>query len=149
MADTVTKEKRSQIMRLVKSNRNRSTEIKLIKFFKTKTITGWRRNYKLFGKPDFVFPKLKYIIFVDGCFWHGHHCRNIPKGNKIYWQGKIIRNKKRDKEVTKQLIKEGWRVTRIWECELKKENLIARKLTRFHVRRSFWRKLVRIPAPHT
>ena len=88
MADTFSKEKRSQIMRQVKSSRNKSTEIKLIDFFKRYSIKGWRRNYKLFGKPDFVFLKSKKAIFVDGCFWHGHDCRNTkPKDNKEYSTG--------------------------------------------------------------
>jgi len=125
MADVFTKKQRSQIMRQVKSSRNISTEIKLIEYFKSNNITGWRRNYKLFGKPDFTFPKTKTVIFVDGCFWHGHSCRNTkPKNNKAYWTAKINRNKQRDKEVTKNLTDNGWTVTRLWECELKKEELL-------------------------
>lgn len=120
MADTFTNEQRSHVMRQVKSNRNKSTELKLIQFFKENKIIGWRRNFKLFGKPDFVFPEFKKVIFVDGCFWHGHNCRNtIPKDNADYWQKKILRNKKRDKEVTKTLTSKGWTVIRIKECKLK------------------------------
>ncbi len=130
MADTFTKEKRSQIMRQVKSNRNKSTELKLIQFFKDNSIKGWRRNLKLFGNPDFVFPLLKKVVFVDGCFWHGHNCRNTkPKDNKVYWQEKIIRNKKRDKVVAKTLAAKGWAVLRIWECQLKNEKPLILKLT--------------------
>jgi len=129
MADVFTKEKRGQIMRQVKSSRNESTEIKLIYFFKEYSITGWRRHYKLFGKPDFVFPKTKTAIFVDGCFWHGHNCRNTkPKDNKEYWTAKIKRNKLRDKTVTKQLIKMGWKVLRIWECELKNNDYLIKQI---------------------
>lgn len=123
MADKFTKEQRSQIMRQVKSSRNKSTELKLIQFFKDHAIKGWRRNFKLFGKPDFVFPLLKIVVFVDGCFWHGHNCRNTkPKDNKDYWQQKISRNKKRDKVVTNILTSTGWTVMRIWECQLKYKN---------------------------
>ena len=75
MADTFSREERSNIMRKVKSAKNKSTEIKLIRYFKSRNITGWRRNYKLFGKPDFVFPKKRLAVFADGCFWHGHNCR--------------------------------------------------------------------------
>lgn len=121
MPDTFTKEQRSQIMRQVKSSRNKSTELKLINFFKANKIKGWRRNFKLFGKPDFVFPTIRTVIFVDGCFWHGHNCRNTkPKTHKDYWDAKITRNKLRDKEVTKYLTSKKWKVIRIWECELKK-----------------------------
>lgn len=130
MTDTFSKEKRSQIMRQVKSSRNKSTEIKLIKYFKKNGIKGWRRNYKIFGKPDFVFITSKVAIFVDGCFWHGHNCRNTkPKDNKEYWDRKIDRNIQRDKQVTKHLEGIGWTVIRIWECELKDENKIKEKIT--------------------
>lgn len=124
MADTFTKEKRSQIMRAVKSQGNKSTEIKLIYLFKKHRITGWRRNYKLFGNPDFVFAKNKIVVFADGCFWHGHSCRKIkPVDNRHYWTNKIRRNKKRDANVNSILKAEGWHVFRIWECQIKKEKL--------------------------
>jgi DNA mismatch endonuclease (patch repair protein) len=130
MVDTFTKEERSQIMRQVKSSRNKSTELKLIQFFKDNSIKGWRRNLKLFGKPDFVFPLTKKVVFVDGCFWHGHLCRNTkPKANKDYWQQKISRNKKRDRAVTKTLTSNGWTVIRIWECQLKNQKALKNKLT--------------------
>lgn len=131
MADVFDKEKRSEIMRSVKSSKNKSTEEKLILYFKENKITGWRRNYKVYGKPDFVFPKLRIAIFVDGCFWHGHDCRNThPEQNKEYWQKKIARNMTRDQDVTRHLEKLGWDVIRIWECELLKKNreLLVEKL---------------------
>jgi DNA mismatch endonuclease (patch repair protein) len=131
MADVFDKEKRSEIMRSVKSSKNKSTEEKLISYFKENKITGWRRNYKVYGKPDFVFPKLRIAIFVDGCFWHGHDCRNThPEQNKEYWQKKIARNKARDQDVTQHLEKLGWDVIRIWECELllKNRGLLEQKL---------------------
>lgn len=123
MADVFDKEKRSEIMRAVKSSKNKSTEEKLIAYFKENKITGWRRNYKVYGKPDFVLPDLRIAIFVDGCFWHGHDCRNThPEQNKEYWQRKIARNMARDKEVTEHLERLGWNVIRIWECEFLKKN---------------------------
>jgi len=129
MADVFSKEQRSAIMRQVKANRNRSTELKLIDFFKTNKIKGWRRNYKLFGRPDFVFPTLRTVVFVDGCFWHGHDCRNTkPHTNKDYWTKKIERNKQRDKYVTRTLKQNGWTVIRVWECELKNENRLTKLL---------------------
>ena len=114
MADTFSIEKRSEIMRKVKTNRNKSTELKLIQFFKENRICGWRRNFKLYGKPDFVFPKQRLAIFVDGCFWHGHNCRNTkPKDNANYWESKINRNKNRDVQVTETLTNKNWTVIRI------------------------------------
>lgn len=117
--DCFTQVKRSQVMKSVKSSNNSSTEQKLIQVFKLNKITGWRRKYNLFGKPDFTFPNLKKVVFTDGCFWHGHNCRNTkPKANKLYWQNKIARNKKRDKLVNKILSQQGWEVIRIWECKI-------------------------------
>ena len=92
--------------------------------FKDRHITGWRRTYKMIGKPDFVFPKQKIVIFVDGCFWHGHDCRNVtPKNNSDYWDKKRERNIARDQTVTQTILNRGWRVVRIWECELKVRNI--------------------------
>ncbi len=130
MADTFSREQRSLIMQKVKSRGNKSTELKLIEFFKDNSIKGWRRNYKLFGRPDFAFPKNKIVIFVDGCFWHGHNCRNTkPKDNELYWRQKIIRNKKRDRIVTENLKIKSWSVIRIWECKLKNLTSLKSKLT--------------------
>jgi len=124
MSDTFSKKKRSQIMKSVKSKGNKSTELKLIETFDKLDLKGWRRNYPVKGKPDFVFLKPKVAVFADGCFWHGHNCRNVsPATNKEYWKKKIDRNKKRDKEVTRRLRNRGWKVFRIWECEIKKENI--------------------------
>lgn len=123
MADVFDKEKRSQIMKQVKSRKNKSTEMKLIFEFKANNISGWRRNYPVKGHPDFVFLDKKIAIFVDGCFWHGHDCRNTkPLDNKEYWDKKRERNIKHDKEVTEIFEARGWTVIRIWECELKKKN---------------------------
>ena len=116
-------------MRAVKQKNTKSTELELIKFFKTNNIIGWRRTYKLFGNPDFVFPKKRIAIFADGCFWHGHDCRNTkPKGNADYWNEKITKNKKRDRLVEEYLNAKGWCVYRIWECHIIKK-IIPKDLT--------------------
>ena len=119
--DTFSKSERSTIMRAVKSSNNKSTELLLIQLLKQYKTTGWRRNYKIFGNPDFVFQKKKLAIFVDGCFWHGHDCRNMtPTSNKQYWENKLLKNKQRDALVNQRLLDLNWRVFRIWECDLKK-----------------------------
>lgn len=101
MADVFSKEKRSQIMQRVKSSGNKSTEEKLIQYFSEWNITGWRRHYNVKGHPDFVFLDKKIAIFVDGCFWHGHDCRNTrPSDNAEYWNKKRERNIRHDNEVT-------------------------------------------------
>src|SRR5438128_705400 len=101
MADTFSKDERRAVMQKVKSKGNKSTEQKLIEIFKQHGITGWRHNYPVIGKPDFVFLAKKIAVFADGCFWHGHHCRNItPKQNQDYWDKKRQRNIQRDKTIT-------------------------------------------------
>lgn len=123
MADIFNTQKRSSIMSKVRSKNNKSTEIKLISFFKDNNITGWRRNYPVKGHPDFVFLDKKIAVFVDGCFWHGHDCRNTrPTSNADYWNKKRERNIQHDKEITSLFERRGWSVIRIWECELKKKN---------------------------
>lgn len=126
MADVFDSKKRSDIMIKVRSNNNKSTELALLKFFKENNITGWKRNYPVKGHPDFVFLDKKIAVFVDGCFWHGHDCRNTrPSDNAEYWQKKRERNIKHDKEVTAMFENRGWTVIRIWECELKNKNRSA------------------------
>ena len=111
-------------MKANKRRGNKSTELKLIEIFRKNGIKGWRRNYKLFGSPDFVFLKKRTAIFTDGCFWHGHDCRNTkPSTNIDYWQKKIESNKKHDRFVDDTLKTKNWDVIRIWECELKKGDL--------------------------
>lgn len=133
MADVFDDEKRSDVMRRVKSQKNKSTELRLIEVFKKHRITGWQRNYPVKGHPDFVFLKQKIAIFVDGCFWHGHDCRNTrPADNREYWQRKRERNIQHDKEITAMFEARGWLVLRIWECELKKkdEKALLQRLSR-------------------
>lgn len=123
MADIFNKEKRSQVMSAIRSKQNKSTELKLIELFKQNNIHGWRRNYKAKGHPDFVFLEKKIAIFVDGCFWHGHDCRNTrPADNADFWQKKRERNMLHDKKITNLFESRGWTVIRIWECELLNKN---------------------------
>ncbi|MCX6896366.1 MAG: very short patch repair endonuclease [Verrucomicrobia bacterium] len=123
MSDIFTKAKRSEVMSRIRGRGNKATELALAKLFRRHKITGWRRNQKIFGKPDFVFSKLKLAVFVDGCFWHGCPRHGTqPKGNAAFWRRKISRNQSRDKEVSRTLRKLGWRVLRIWEHELARKN---------------------------
>jgi len=123
MADIFSREKRSAIMRNIASKGNKSTELVLMRIFREQGITGWRRGYQVKGHPDFVFLKKRIAIFVDGCFWHGHDCRNThPRDNEEFWSKKIGGNIERDKRVTEIFKQRGWAVIHIWECELKKKN---------------------------
>ena len=86
----------------------------------------WVNNKKLPGKPDVVLAKYRTVVFIHGCFWHGHNgCKffTIPKTNTYYWVGKVARNQERDQEVWRQLEAMGWFVIIVWECELKKKVL--------------------------
>jgi DNA mismatch endonuclease (patch repair protein) len=126
MADVYDKEKRSAVMRNIKGKGNKSTELALIAIFREQGLNGWRRGYPVKGHPDFVFLKERIAVFVDGCFWHGHDCRNTkPKDNEDFWAKKISDNVERDKIVTKNFESRGWTVLRIWECELNKKNRAA------------------------
>ncbi len=110
-------------MKAVKPTANKTTELRLMEIFREHGIKGWRRQYKVKGHPDFVFLRERIAVFVDGCFWHGHDCRNTrPEHNKEYWMAKRQRNIKHDAEITAAFEARGWIVIRIWECELKKKN---------------------------
>lgn len=82
----------------------------------------FRKNYKkLPGSPDIVLPKYKTVIFVHGCFWHGHSCKagKLPKSNEEFWINKIKANKKRDRQKNKKLIYLGWKVIEVWQCQIR------------------------------
>jgi len=130
--DIFTKKKRSDVMSQIRGRGNKGTEVALAKLFRRNEITGWRRNQKIFGRPDFVFFKLNLAVFVDGCFWHGCPKHGTqPKGNRVFWKNKFARNKARDVLVTRTLRRAEWRVLRVWEHELAKKNE-ARLLRRIH-----------------
>ncbi|CAJ2377684.1 MAG: Very-short-patch mismatch repair endonuclease (G-T specific) [Arenicellales bacterium IbO2] len=131
MTDVYSKEKRSWLMGRVRAAGNRSTEGKLIAILKQHRLTGWRRKYPIFGKPDIVFPRNKVAVFADGCFWHAcpKHAQ-IPASNRKFWRKKLEANKNRDKLVNRTIKNKGWKVLRFWECELKDERRLRRKLNR-------------------
>lgn len=131
--DIFDKTKRSKIMSHVKG---KDTAAEL---FIRKELHKAGFRYRLYvkslnGSPDLVFPKYNAVIFVNGCFWHGHSCgrTNIPKTNIAFWKEKILRNKRNDKSNKLALGKKGWRVLIVWECaifgkhKLKKSDLIQK-----------------------
>lgn len=111
---------RSQLMARIGSRGNKSTELHFAKLLRGSGLRGWRRHQRLLGRPDFTWRKQKVVVFLDGCFWHGHSCgRNLaPKTNKQVWREKILRNKTRDRRVRRSLRKLGWTVVALWECDL-------------------------------
>jgi len=112
---------RSQLMARIGSRSNQTTDATLARLLRQYRLRGWRRQGTMIGKPDFIWPDRKIALFVDGCFWHGHNCRNLtPATNASAWSEKLARNRKRDRNVTRRLHQIGWRVIRIWECSLSK-----------------------------
>jgi DNA mismatch endonuclease (patch repair protein) len=87
------------------------------------------------GCPDLVFSSRRKVIFIHGCFWHGHQCargKRVPKTNTDYWTAKISRNSARDATTRAKLKKLGWKVSIVWECELAKDTgVVLKKLSRF------------------
>jgi len=110
-------------MSRIRSAGNKGTELRLVQIFRTNSITGWRRGSKLPGKPDFVFPKQRLAVFVDGCFWHGcpKHA-TWPKTRAAFWKAKIEGNRSRDRRVNRALRQRGWVVVRVWEHALRRKD---------------------------
>ena len=131
MADFLSVNQRHRCMSRVKS-KDTKPEILLRKSFWKRGLRYRVNEVKLPGKPDIVIPKYRTVIFVHGCFWHGHkNCKkaSIPATNTEFWKAKITRNQQRDQEVWRQLEAKGWSVIIVWECQLMKavlEETIAR-----------------------
>ncbi len=132
MADIYSKHERSAIMASVKSRRT-GPEEKVAKMLREGKIR-YRRNVKsLPGSPDFVVKSAKTVIFVHGCFWHGHtNCKlaRRPKTNKKFWEQKAVDNRRRDRRKERLLRKQGWHVMTIWQCRLKKPEQVEKRLLR-------------------
>ena len=124
---------RAQLMSRVRSKGNKTTEMRLASLLRKAGLHGWRRNQPLPGNPDFVWHSKRLVVFVDGCFWHGHRCgKNItPKTNVKEWQQKISGNLARDSRITRLLRRRRWHVARIWKCRLvKNPNACVNKIRR-------------------
>jgi DNA mismatch endonuclease, patch repair protein len=131
--DIYSKAKRSAVMAAVRSRENVSTELRLIRLLRTARITGWRRGRALPGRPDFVFPRARLAIFVDGCFWHGCPLHaSFPATRRNVWSIKLAANKNRDRLANRALCSRGWNVVRIWEHDLqrKREKRTIRRIRR-------------------
>jgi DNA mismatch endonuclease (patch repair protein) len=134
-ADVFAPEKRSAIMRAVKSG-DTAPERAVRAAVRA---LGYARRYRLHGaqlpgKPDLVFASLGKVVFVHGCFWHGHGCprgARQPKDNAPYWRAKIERNRARDKASLKALRAAGWSALVVWECETGDGAALSRRLERF------------------
>ncbi len=123
MTDVHSREIRSYNMSMIKG-KNTKPEIIVRKFLFHKGFRYRLNDKRLPGKPDIVLRKYKTVIFINGCFWHGHEghkCFVIPKSNTEWWKNKISKTKERDKKNRELLRKLGWNIIVIWECQLKKD----------------------------
>lgn len=118
--DTLTQEQRSRVMAAI---RGRDTKPELaVRRYLFACGFRFRVNHpRLPGHPDIVLRKYRTVIFVNGCFWHGHDCGAYrpPRTNEEFWMRKIERNRERDREEQRQLATMGWHCVTVWECELK------------------------------
>ena len=134
MADTVSKEKRSEIMSHV-TGKETKPEIIVRKYLFARGLR-YRKNVKrLPGTPDIVLPKYKTAVFVNGCFWHGHKgCKysHLPSTNFEYWEKKIADNIERDERKKRELEGLGYRVLIIWQCQLKSNTKIETLEALYH-----------------
>ena len=131
--DVFSEEKRSEVMRAVK-DANTKPELKLRKALFARGFRYRLHARDLPGKPDLVFPRYRSVIFINGCFWHGHDCARgarVPKSNRDYWLAKIARNKARDEDIVKALAALGWRAYIVWECSLQNVDDAADKAARW------------------
>ncbi|WP_214071826.1 very short patch repair endonuclease [Mucilaginibacter sp. dw_454] len=134
MADVHSKETRSYNMSRIRG-KNTKPEILVRKFLFSKGFRYRLHDKKLPGKPDIILPKYKAVIFINGCFWHGHQdCKyfTVPKSHTEWWLNKISRNQENDLISNSLLSAKNYRVITVWECQLKKnlmeetlQNLIA------------------------
>ena len=126
----MTPEQRSRCMAAVHS-KDTKPEVLVRKFLFSKGLRFRVCNHKLSGTPDIVLPKYKTVIFIDGCFWHGHEgCKyyRLPHTRTDFWQSKINTNKLRDRRNDTDLANAGWRVIRLWECEIRNKSSQAAAL---------------------
>lgn len=132
MADIFTKQKRSEIMATVK-NKNTKPEIQVRKALFYRGFRYRINDKSLPGSPDLVLTKYKTVVFVHGCYWHGHeNCSKVikPSTNKDFWNTKIEKNKLRDKNAQKALVTTGWKVIVIWECQLRNQEMFKQTITK-------------------
>jgi DNA mismatch endonuclease (patch repair protein) len=121
MTDVFTPEQRSAVMRRVRG-RDTGPEMKVRRFLREAGIGYRLGGCGLPGRPDLVMKGRRVVVFVHGCFWHGHDCRRgarKPAANADYWSAKIERNRARDARNEEALSDDGWAVVTVWECALK------------------------------
>ena len=128
--DSFSKEERSRIMSRIRSF-DTKPEVAVRKYLFSKGLRYRKNVATLPGKPDLVFPKYKTVVFIHGCFWHGHNCKaaDLPETRREFWEKKIEGNKSRDKENVLALQSLGWKILTVWQCEIKNKILFEKRLS--------------------
>lgn len=126
MVDSLTPEQRSAQMSRIRGS-NTKLEVLVRKGLHARGLRYRLGGAKLPGRPDIVLPKYRTVVFVHGCFWHGHDCPlyRLPKTRPEFWQAKIDSNKSRDARVQHELRAAGWKVIELWECEVRGQDQVA------------------------
>ncbi|MFT4469385.1 very short patch repair endonuclease [Arthrobacter sulfonylureivorans] len=133
MADFMSPERRSAHMAKIRS-KDTKPEIMLRRMLHRDGLRYRLHDRRLPGKPDIVFAGRRKVIFVNGCFWHGHDCpvgSRVPKSNTEFWVEKRQRNQKRDALQRTQLLEQGWKYLDVWECEVLANDDIIRRVKLF------------------
>lgn len=149
MVDVLTPEQRQLNMSRIRG-RNTKPEMLIRRGLHACGFRYRLHDRKLLGRPDLIFARYRAVIFVHGCFWHGHDCPlfKLPETRRDFWGAKISSNRSRDKRVEEALLEQGWRVATIWECSLKGINklggdeviqkcrlfLLSNQITRINIR---------------
>jgi DNA mismatch endonuclease, patch repair protein len=130
--DRLTPERRSWLMSRVKG-RNTTPEMAVRSILHALGYRYRLHRKDLPGKPDIVFPSRHKIVFVHGCFWHGHLCTKgrLPKSNRAFWRNKIDANRLRDRKTVRRLRALGWKVFTVWQCKLKDPLAVQRRIVDF------------------
>jgi DNA mismatch endonuclease Vsr len=138
MPDIYTPEKRTSIMSSVR-NKNTLPELIVQSLLRDIGVEYEREKRLLNCRPDIIISDMKKVIFIHGCFWHGHDCKRgqLPDSNRSFWESKIVKNKARDQRNYVELNQAGWDYLILWGCEIKKRNLgiLIEKIDKFLLRK--------------
>lgn len=131
MADVFTKEHRSEIMSRIRSKDTKPERVVRLMLH----AMGYRfriHRKDLPGNPDIVLPKYRTVVFVHGCFWHGHTCPRgkRPDSQQEFWDDKIDKNMRRDRQAVRKLRAQGWHVLTVWECQTRRLDSLSKRLER-------------------
>ncbi|HDR9178033.1 TPA: DNA mismatch endonuclease Vsr [Burkholderia vietnamiensis] len=130
--DNLERSGRAALMRRVK-RKNTTPELAVRRMLHARGYRYTLHNSRLPGCPDIVFSRRRKVVFVHGCFWHGHTCRHgrLPKTNVEFWERKIAQNRARDERVERELMAMGWSTYSVWQCEIKDADLLLTVLSAF------------------